>query len=147
MVPTIPRELNITGEVAALHLLTARQLCARYAEVFGEAARTKNKVWLIRRTAWRLQALAEGDLSERAGEKARVSFVSVTQQFNTATSMNPCGCAWAGPGGRARRHEGLRLGQALAAAVPLRDPCPLAQPLASARGHQDAVGSSGPALR
>jgi len=29
-----------------------------------------NRVWLIRRIAWRLQALAEGDLSERARRRA-----------------------------------------------------------------------------
>src|SRR5262249_11302962 len=29
-----------------------------------------NKVWLIKRIAWRLQALAEGDLSERARRRA-----------------------------------------------------------------------------
>ncbi len=41
-----------------------------YAEVFGEATPAHNKTWLIRRIAWRLQALAEGDLSERARRRA-----------------------------------------------------------------------------
>jgi hypothetical protein len=70
MAPTIPRELNVAREVAALQRLTAKELRHRYAEVFGEQAHTKNKVWLVRRIAWRLQALAEGDLSERARQRA-----------------------------------------------------------------------------
>ena len=38
--------------------------------MFGETTNTKNRVWLFRRIAWRLQALAEGDLSERAQGRA-----------------------------------------------------------------------------
>jgi hypothetical protein len=44
MAPSIPRELNIAREVAALQRLTAKELHGRYAEVFGEQANTKNKV-------------------------------------------------------------------------------------------------------
>ena len=57
-------------EVAALQRQGAKQLRARYAEVFGETTAANNKIWLIRRIAWRLQALAEGDLSERARRRA-----------------------------------------------------------------------------
>jgi Protein of unknown function (DUF2924) len=63
-------ELNITHELARLRRLTPRELLARYAEVFGETPNTANKVWLLRRIAWRLQARAEGDLSERARQRA-----------------------------------------------------------------------------
>ena len=63
-------ELNVHKEVAALQRQGAKQLRARYAEVFGDTATANNKVWLIRRIAWRLQALAEGDLSERARRRA-----------------------------------------------------------------------------
>ena len=38
--------------------------------MFGEATTTGHKTWLVRRIAWRLQALAEGDLSERAKARA-----------------------------------------------------------------------------
>src|SRR5271165_4140708 len=62
--------LNVHQEVAALQRLGAKQLRARYAEVFGETTPAHNKTWLIRRIAWRLQALAEGDLSERARRRA-----------------------------------------------------------------------------
>ena len=63
-------DLNIGKEVAALERMTVKQLRARYAEVFGEETLAQNKVWLIKRIAWRLQALAEGDLSERARKRA-----------------------------------------------------------------------------
>mgnify|MGYP001308335357 CR=1 FL=1 len=62
--------LNVGKEVAALHRMTVRELRARYAEVFGDETRAGNKAWLVKRIAWRLQSLAEGDLSERARQRA-----------------------------------------------------------------------------
>src|SRR5262249_48272472 len=62
--------LNITHELAALRRLTPQELRARYAELFGERPSTQNKGWLRKRLAWRLQALAEGDLSQRARQRA-----------------------------------------------------------------------------
>ncbi|HTU92436.1 MAG TPA: DUF2924 domain-containing protein [Gemmataceae bacterium] len=58
--------MNIVNEVAALQRLNIAQLRQRFAEVFGEATNASNRTWLIKRIAWRMQALAEGDLSERA---------------------------------------------------------------------------------
>lgn len=60
----------LSSELARLHFLTVKQLKLRYAEVFGEQTNGNHKTWLIRRIAWRLQALAEGDLSERARKRA-----------------------------------------------------------------------------
>jgi hypothetical protein len=62
---------NLTHELATLRRLTPRELRARYAELFGEWPGSTNKGWLLKRLAWRLQALAEGDLSERARQRAR----------------------------------------------------------------------------
>ena len=45
-------------------------LKVRYLEVFGDESRSNHKPFLIRRIAWRLQANAEGSLSERARERA-----------------------------------------------------------------------------
>lgn len=61
---------NVGKEVAALRRMTVTQLRARYADAFGEATNGNNKGWLVKRIAWRLQALAEGDLSQRARERA-----------------------------------------------------------------------------
>jgi hypothetical protein len=61
---------NIEQEIDSLQAMTGAKLRVRYAEVFGELARTSHKTWLVKRIAWRLQALAEGDLSERARRRA-----------------------------------------------------------------------------
>jgi hypothetical protein len=63
-------QLNIAKEVAVLRRMTTKQLRARYAEAFGEHTQANNKAWLVKRIAWRLQARAEGDLSERARRRA-----------------------------------------------------------------------------
>jgi len=62
--------LNAARELVALGRLTLKQLRARYVEVFGEETNADNKAWLVKRIAWRIQALAEGDLSERARRRA-----------------------------------------------------------------------------
>jgi hypothetical protein len=62
--------LNIAKEVAALEQMTVGQLQDRYIEVFGEPVRSRHRQYLIRRIAWRLQANAEGGLSERALHRA-----------------------------------------------------------------------------
>ena len=60
----------ISGTITGLQRLTMHELRARYAELFGETTAAKNRTWLLRRVAWRLQSLAEGDLSERARQRA-----------------------------------------------------------------------------
>jgi hypothetical protein len=62
--------VNVAKEVAALEAMSMADLRARYAQVFGEETRVGNKTWLVRRIIWRMQALAEGDLSERARKRA-----------------------------------------------------------------------------
>jgi hypothetical protein len=61
---------SIAREIAALERMTVPQLRRRYAEVFKESTNANHRAWLIKRIAWRLQALAEGDLSERARRRA-----------------------------------------------------------------------------
>lgn len=63
-------KIDIDREAAALEGMSTGQLCERYAELFGEPVRTRHKTYLIRKIAWRLQAMAEGDLSERARRRA-----------------------------------------------------------------------------
>ncbi|MFN0019605.1 MAG: DUF2924 domain-containing protein [Pirellulaceae bacterium] len=62
--------LRFEKELAALQRMTPRELREKYAEVFGEQSRSGHKVWLVKRIIWRLQANAEGDLSERARRRA-----------------------------------------------------------------------------
>jgi len=60
----------MSEELAALEEMSTSELVERYAELFGEPTRTRHKAYLIRKIAWRIQALAEGDLSERARRRA-----------------------------------------------------------------------------
>lgn len=62
--------LNVAKEVSAMGRMTVDQLQGKYAEVFGERTNGRHKEWLIKRIAWRMQANAEGDLSERARRRA-----------------------------------------------------------------------------
>ena len=50
--------------------MTMGELRGKYLEVFGEETRSYHKAFLRKRIAWRLQALAEGGLSERARRRA-----------------------------------------------------------------------------
>jgi hypothetical protein len=61
---------NVASEIAALPRLRVSELRAKFAAVCGEPTPSHNKVWLIKRIAWRLQALAEGELTERARQRA-----------------------------------------------------------------------------
>lgn len=62
---------SMAGEVEGLRELTVVELREKYAEVFGEGTRSRHKDFLRKRIAWRLQANAEGGLSERALRRAR----------------------------------------------------------------------------
>ncbi len=104
--------LNVAKEVAAMSRMTVDQLRAKYADVFGEPTNGRNKRWLVKRIAWRMQANAEGDLSERARRRAmelandadirmtpprerksapaaEVQPVTVTKSVATATNLLP----------------------------------------------------------
>ena len=61
---------NLAAEIAALTRLRVSELRVRFAAVFGAPTPSHNKVWLVNRIAWRLQAQAAGDLSERARRRA-----------------------------------------------------------------------------
>src|SRR5262245_36957437 len=62
--------MNLADEIAALARQTVPELRQRYAALFGEATFARHKTWLVKRIAWRLQAVAEGELSERARQRA-----------------------------------------------------------------------------
>src|SRR5438309_3631558 len=61
---------SIEQTIAALGRMTAAQLRDKYQEVFGEPSRSGNRDFLFKRIAWRIQANAEGGLSERARRRA-----------------------------------------------------------------------------
>ncbi len=96
--------LNVAKEVAALKRMTMKELRDKYAEVFGEPTRAGNRIWLVKRIAWRLQALAEGDLSERA--RRRAAELANDADFRIARTATAS--TRAGPGRRASPGETTR---------------------------------------
>lgn len=61
---------SIDREVAAMSRMSIGELREKYERVFGEATTNRHAECLIRRIAWRLQANAQGGLSERARRQA-----------------------------------------------------------------------------
>ena len=80
---------DLATEIAALPRLRVSELRAKFASVFGEPTPSHNKVWLVKRIAWRLQALAEGGLSERARRRA----AELVQEADLRLSAPPDGPA------------------------------------------------------
>ena len=63
--------IDLDRECKRLKQAPVSALRQRYAEVFDESPpQTGNRTWLLRRIMWRLQALANGALSERAQRQA-----------------------------------------------------------------------------
>src|SRR6516162_2990135 len=79
--------VNVAREAAALQRLTVSQLRQRYAEVYHETTNAGNRAWLVKRILWRLQALAEGDLSERARQRAQELANDADLRLNPPTTL------------------------------------------------------------
>lgn len=58
------------SELLALGTMTVGQLRDKYHEVFQEPPRSRNKDYLRKRVAYRIQELKEGGISERAARRA-----------------------------------------------------------------------------
>ena len=67
---TRPDEKTVAAEVLALQSLGVADLRDRYRELYGEDTRSRNRTWLFRACAWRVQEIAYGGLSERALKRA-----------------------------------------------------------------------------
>jgi hypothetical protein len=61
---------QVAAQIAELQQMKMKVLKERYQELFGEDSQSSNHSYLVRRIAWRLQAIALGDLSERARARA-----------------------------------------------------------------------------
>ncbi len=62
--------VDVEREMARLERMNLSELRSRYAELFGEPTRGRHRQSLIRRILWRLQVVEEGDLSQRAQQRA-----------------------------------------------------------------------------
>lgn len=92
---------DMSTEIAALQRMSVSQLHEKYREVFGEPSRSRNRDYLRKKVAWRVQELAEGGLSERArsriatlssglpdGWRQRLQNPTVTNKGGTSRSTN-----------------------------------------------------------
>ncbi len=62
---------DVSSEIEKLRRVSIGDLRARHRELFNEETSSRNRSQLFRRIAWRLQALSEGDLSDRARQRAQ----------------------------------------------------------------------------
>ena len=64
----MPQEID--RNISELKQMTVHELKNYHLKLFGKTPRSRHKQHLLKRIVWRLQALAEGDLSERARQRA-----------------------------------------------------------------------------
>jgi hypothetical protein len=85
--------MTIAREITALERMAVSELLRRYEDVFGEPVRSRNRRYLIRRIAWRLQANEGSGLSERAlrraGELADPADARLTPPRTTPVATAP----------------------------------------------------------
>ncbi|MCR9119909.1 MAG: DUF2924 domain-containing protein, partial [bacterium] len=75
------------AELRKLREMTVNQLREKWLEVFGESTNGRHKQWLIKRIIWRMQANAEGGLSERA--RARAAEIANDADLRTMPPRTP----------------------------------------------------------
>lgn len=61
---------SIAAQIAELEVMGTGELRAKFLEVHGEETRSRNAAYLRKKIAWRIQANAQGGLSERAKKRA-----------------------------------------------------------------------------
>jgi hypothetical protein len=99
-------DLNVGKELAALRRMPVRDLQSRYADVFGETTNTHHKDWLVKRIIWRMQAVAEGDLIERARRRAsNPANRPLTAPLRRSDWYDKLGCRTIDQAGQGRRER------------------------------------------
>lgn len=70
-----PQEQEVHGmnpivpQIRELQVLPVARLAARFTELFGKEPRSKNRMFLLRTIAWKLQEHALGGISDRAKDR------------------------------------------------------------------------------
>ena len=85
--------VRTAAELAALVEMTGAQMAEKYLALLGQPARSRNKDFLRKRLAWRIQELAEGGLSERAlsriEELGSAGLAAARRPARVRTSISP----------------------------------------------------------
>ena len=83
---------EIDRKIAELQQMTVKQLQSDYLKVFAETPRSRHKQHLMQRIAWRLQAQAEGDLTERARRRAEQLACDADLRVRAPRRQPPSAC-------------------------------------------------------
>lgn len=79
--------INVKHELALLRSMRTADLRDRYSELHGEPSRSNHRDYLIKRIIWRMQALGEGDLEERAARiRARAAELACDADLRLRTA-------------------------------------------------------------
>ncbi len=76
---------RVTENLAALAAMSTADLAARFEELTGRPARSRNHAWLRKRVAWYIQAAEYGGLSEAAVARAEELAPLAAKLFDPAT--------------------------------------------------------------
>jgi Protein of unknown function (DUF2924) len=81
--------MNIPERIAALQNMTVPDLVVEYRAAFGKDPRVKNRQWLWRRVAWKIQEIAFGGLSNVAKRRIDELIAEMDLPFgmDTATAQ------------------------------------------------------------
>ena len=78
---------DVATQLAELEEMTVGELVERYREVFGEPTRSRNKGYLRKKVAWRIQEVAEGGLSDRTW--ARIEMLAAEAPVRWRPASHP----------------------------------------------------------
>jgi hypothetical protein len=75
---------TIATQLRELQTLSPAELARRYEALFGKPPRVRNKAWLYRQCAWRLQERELGGLSDRARSRLDELVAQINLPLGTA---------------------------------------------------------------
>ena len=100
---------TVWNEIEQLRQSPIAQIRARYRELFQEEPRSKHREHLLRRVAWRLQAVSQGGLTEAALRRAdEIAHAADIRVLPPPEFLNGCNVA-AAAAGRARARFDRRI--------------------------------------
>jgi hypothetical protein len=100
-------EKSIVGEINRLRCMTVGELQAEWMRLYNEPSRSRNKHFLFRRLAWRIQELAHGGLSQNA--RTRIDELASDGFRRARTPITPTTGAEAAPEAKSARVRDIRM--------------------------------------
>ena len=96
---------TVTAQIRALQTATAADLADRYTALFGKPPRVRNRAWLFRQVAWKLQERELGGLSDRARTRLNelLSKIDLPLRDAPPPARRPTATASAAPAARDHR--------------------------------------------